>query len=99
MPRSEATMSRRADGKSTVSRLTTSRLRLMVNPAKVTTGDAVEILMIILSKGMARSASPKPTAARMKAQRDNSTAVIRMRVIGVYHDDIMGCYGVQRTRT
>jgi hypothetical protein len=53
----------------------------MVNLAKVTTADAVEILIIILSKGMARSASPKPTAARMKAQRDNRAAVISMRVI------------------
>jgi hypothetical protein len=35
----------------------------------------------VLSKGIARSASPKPTAERMKAQRDNSAAVIRMRVI------------------
>src|SRR5438132_6196945 len=56
-------------------------LRLMVNPAKVTTGEAVDILMIILSNGMARSASPKPTAERMKAQRHNSAAVIIMRVI------------------
>src|SRR6266852_8392346 len=56
-------------------------LRLMVNPANATTGEAVDKLMTIPRNGMARSASPKPTAARMKAQRNKIAAVTIMSVV------------------
>src|SRR3989442_10387689 len=56
-------------------------LRLIVNPANATTGEAVDKLMTIPRNGMARSASPKPTAERMKAQRKRIGAVTIMSVV------------------
>ena len=56
-------------------------LRLMVNPANATTGEAVDKLMTMPRNGMARSASPKPTAERMKAQMNKIAAVTIMSVV------------------
>jgi hypothetical protein len=69
-------MSRQADEKSTFSRFAIRILTLMVNPANATTGEAVDKLMTIPRNGIAKSASPNPTAERINAQMNKIATVI-----------------------
>ena len=75
MPKSDATMSRPADRSSIRRQLPARIIREIVGPMKATSGEAVLSPMVMASRGMATTASPKPMADRMSAETKMITTI------------------------